>query len=115
MAALVGLAYLWVYIYSTFVYPTGDLAHYQAYAQVASPVVAVTAAGPVFYLMGRFMRRYGHRAFAAALAVVVLNVLIDASTVVSLAEDVRYSTLVSLVAAAPKLIGAYLGVRRPSR
>ena len=38
---LIALAFLWVFIYSTTINTGGDEAYYQAYAQVASPVVAI--------------------------------------------------------------------------
>ena len=52
---LVACAYLWVFIYSMLIYSGGDSAYYEAYAQVASPVVAVALAGP-----GVFCHRPGN-------------------------------------------------------
>ena len=74
MIIMVGAAYLWVWIYATFINSTGDQAFYEAYAQTASPIVAIVTALPVFYLMGRSMRRFEDKAMFAAMAVLGLNV-----------------------------------------
>jgi hypothetical protein len=109
--ALVACAYLWVFIYATFIDSSGDAAYYEAYAQVASPVVAVVMAFPVFWLTGRVMRRYGAQARWAALAVVLVNLGVDAVVVATLALDVAYNVGMSLVAAAGKVAGAWVGSR----
>jgi len=110
-ALMIACAFAWVFVYSVLIHPGGDDAHYQAYAQVASPVVAVVMAGPIFWAMGRVMRRFGTLALRLAIAVVVVNLLADGSIVATLAEDVPYNAAMSMLAAAGKAGGAFLGAR----
>ena len=111
LITMVACAYLWVYLYSIFIHTTGDAAHYEAYAQVASPVVAVVTAPFVFYVMGRFMRRYGDGALKAALTVVALNLVLDVMAVMSVADDLTYHISMSALSLLGKLAGSYLGSR----
>ena len=71
--AMVACAFIWVFIYSTTIDTTGNEASYQAYAQDASPVVAVVVAFPIFFAMGRVFCRLGARATMAALIAVGIN------------------------------------------
>jgi hypothetical protein len=107
--AMIASAFLWVFIYSVAIHSGGDDAFYQAYAQVASPVVAVVMAGPIFWAMGRFMRRLGERAWSVARAVVILNLVIDGAVVATMAQDVPYNVGMSVLAACGKVAGAYFG------
>ena len=113
--AMIACAFAWVFIYSVTIMTTGDAAYYEAYAQVASPVVAVTVALPIFFLVGRWMRRYGNRARRAALAVVGLNLALDVLVVSTMAVDLPYNVGMSALAAGLKIAGAILGSRNASK
>ena len=111
LAVLVACAFLWVFIYSTFIDSSGDAAYYEAYAQRASPVVAVVLSAPVFYLMGNFMRRFGSAAMGLALTVVAINLVIDVAVLMTFATDLSHHVAMSALAALAKLTGAWFGVR----
>ena len=106
---MVGAAYLWVWIYATFITTGGDQAFYEAYAQKASPVVAVVTAFPVFFLMGRQMQRFADKALFASMAVVLMNALLEVITTLTMATDVGYLLPFSIGAFLLKVAGAYLG------
>ena len=108
---MVACAFLWVFIYSAFINTGGDQAFYEAYAQVASPVVAVVVAGPVFYAMGRVLLRLGSRARTVAMAVVAANLAVDLPVVIFAAEDLGYNLTMSVFAAAGKILGALYATR----
>ena len=108
---MVGAAYFWVWVYSLLIHTGGDHAHYEAYAKVASPVVAVITAFPVFFLMGRYMRRFGERAVYAAGAVVALNLILDGLTLITVAEDLGYVGMMSALSMILKIAGAWAGLR----
>ncbi len=111
LAVLIAAAYLWVWIYSVAIFTGGDAAHYEAYAQVASPVVAVVLSFPVFYVMGRFMKRFGEKAMFAAMGVVGINLVMDVLAVSTMAEDMTFNVTMSVLSAAGKIAGAYFGAR----
>ena len=108
---MVASAFLWVFIYSSLINTGGDQAFYEAYARIASPVVAVVVAGPVFFAMGRFFLRLGPRARTVAIAVVIANLAVDFPIVVLAAEDLGYNVIMSLLSATGKIIGAWYGTR----
>lgn len=108
---MVASAILWVFIYSALINTGGDQAFYEAYAQVASPVVAVVVAGPVFFAMGRFLMRLGERARTVAIGVVVANLLVDFPLVIFSAEELGYNLIMSILAATGKIVGALYGTR----
>jgi hypothetical protein len=110
-AVMIGCAFAWVFLYSTLIFSGGDNAYYQAHAQVASPVVAVVTAGPIFFAMGRFMRRFGERALLLALCVVGVNLVFDAAIIASVSEEFVYITAMSVLSAAGKVGGAYGGAQ----
>ncbi len=111
VTVMVAAAYFWVWIYATFVNDSGDHAFYEAYAQVASPVVAVLTAFPVFYAMGRFMRRFGDMALKMAGAVLILNISLDAMALITVANDVAYVAGMSAVSLIAKSAGTYFGAK----
>ncbi len=110
-AVMIASAFAWVFIYSITIETGGDQAFYEAYAQDASPVVAVIMAFPMFYAMGYFMRRYGARARQAAIAVLAANLVLDAVVVSTMAVDLSYNLIMSVVAAALKTAGTWYGSR----
>lgn len=73
MAVLVAAAFGWVAIYSHLIEPGKQIEHYRAYAQQASPWVAMTLAAPVFYGACRWIARTRK----AALAVFALHCAIE--------------------------------------
>ena len=83
-----------------------------AYAQDASPVVAVVVAFPIFFAMGRVFCRLGARATMAALIAVGINLAIDFPIVLTTAEDLPYALIASVLAASGKIGGAYVGTRQ---
>lgn len=107
---MVAAAYLWVFLYSVFINSSGDQAFYEAYAQQASPVVAVLTAFPVFYMMGRYMCRFGERAFFAAAGVVLLHILMEVGVLASLDATFSYVVGFSIGSAILKVLGAYVGL-----
>lgn len=108
---LVAAAYLWVFVYSTFIDWSTDQAYYEAYARSASPVVAVALSFPVFFYVGRYLRRFGGRATAAAMAVVGINLAMEVLVVATVGSGDAQLTAMSLLAAAGKLLGAWQGSR----
>ena len=108
---MVACAFLWVFIYSTLINTGGDQAFYEAYAQVASPVVAVIVAGPIFFAMGRVFTSLGDRARTIAMVVVVANLAVDFPLVIFSADELGYSLTMSVFSAAGKIIGAWVGSR----
>ncbi len=113
---LVACAFLWVFIYSMAIDTGGDNAYYEAYAQISSPVVAVVLAGPVFFAIGRFMRRRWDQALKLAIATALINVLV-AIALVTLSEIEAFAYQVSMMGLATitMLTGAYLGARAENR
>ena len=109
---MVGAAYLWVFIYSVAINPTGDQAFYEQYAQVASPVVAVVTAFPVFYWMGRSLRSRVERYTTVAAWIVVINLLMEIAVLAGLEETFSYVLPFSVAAGLLKVAGAYLAVRK---
>ena len=113
---LVACAFLWVFIYSLVIYPGGENAHYEGYAQVSSPVVAVVLAGPVFFAIGRFMRRRWDQALKLAMATGLVNVLVAVLLVMtSDMEDLTYQVSMMVLATIAMLTGAYIGARAENR
>ncbi len=111
LALMLAAAYLWVFIYSVVINNSGDQAFYEAYAKIASPVVAVAVSFPVFYWVGRYLRRFGSRALFAALAVVAINLLMDAAVLTSLTENLPDNLTISALSALGKISGAMTGAR----
>ena len=113
MALMVGAAYLWVFIYSITINSSGDQAFYEQYAQMASPVVAVVTAFPVFYLMGRMLVKQVHNAIAVAIGVLAVNLMLEVIVLASLEDTFAYVLPFSVGAGVLKLAGAYFGTRTP--
>ena len=61
---MIAAAFGWVAIYSYLLNPGRDLAHYQAYAMMASPYVSLIAGPPIFYSACRWIRANGVAVFA---------------------------------------------------
>ena len=114
---LVIAAYLWVYIYSISIYTAGDQAYYDAYAQNSSPVVAVLLAGPLYFLLGRLLRkRWSAQALKLETATGILNLFVSVPVVFSAAVDnVGYHLSAALLATVAMIIGARIGAATPSQ
>ena len=116
--ALIGAAFGWVAIYSHVLAPGRDLAAYQAYANVASPIVSVIAGIPAFWGAGRIVRRrLGPDARRTALAMAGIFVAVDALLLLTLAENQRYYWTMAVLSFVSKVGALTLGVRgsRPPR
>lgn len=111
MLIMIGCAYAWVVVYSVAINSSGDAAFYEAYARVASPIVAVVVSFPVFYCVGRYMRRFGQRALFGALSVVWINLAVDVLALGTVAEGLVFNVTMSAFAALGKILGAYSGAR----
>ena len=111
LVVMVGCAYLWVFLYSQLVYAGGDQAYYEAYASFASPVVAVAVAAPVYFCAGRYLLRFGAHAHKAALAILLLNVVMEGIVLTTITTDLSHHLLMSGFAMLGKLLGVYAGIR----
>lgn len=111
-ALLVAAAFAWVFLYSAFIHPGSDEAFYSAYAQRASPFVALVLAFPLFYWMGRSMGRFGDKALTAVFAVLGLNLALEVITTATMAVDPVYSGTLSAIVFVAKSAGAWFGVGR---
>ena len=82
---MIALAFGWVAIYSYFIHTGEDAAFYEAYAQVASPWVALITGIPILFLSGRWLagKLGAERARVTAFALigfwVVLEVVVFAA------------------------------------
>ncbi len=110
IGAMVAAAYAWVWFYSVAINTTGDQAFYEAYAQTASPVVAVITALPVFYLMGLFLRRFD-QALTLALAVLGIHWAVEVLVLFSI-ENPLWMLPYSIASALLKAAGAWLALKR---
>ena len=111
LVLMVGAAYLWVFGYSVAINPGGDGAYYEAYAQRASPVVAVVTAFPVFYLMGRAICRQTAHPLGVAAGVLLVNLLMEAAVLATLDETLSYVLPFSVAAGVLKILGTCMACR----
>ncbi len=109
IGVMVGAAYLWVWLYSVAIHTHGTQAFYEAYAQTASPVVAVATAFPVFYAMGVCLRRISN-AIKIATAVVVVHWLVEVFVLMSVANAVWLAPY-AIASALLKAAGAWAALR----
>lgn len=76
-----------VFLYSVAVAPDLPVAAYSTYAERSGPWFSILFGGPVFYLLGRILRRrVAHRARLLGLAVWVLYSITDLAIVVAVVE-----------------------------
>ncbi len=110
--ALIGAAFGWVAIYSYLIEPGRDRAAYEAYAQVASPIVSIVAGVPVFWGAGRILRgRLQRDASRTALLLGGVYLAVDGLMVLTMAGGQRYILAVAAVGYLTKIGALYLGVR----
>ena len=114
LGLMVAAAYLWVFIYSVFINNTGTPTFYEDYAQIASPIVAVCVALPIFYMMGRYMRRY-QAAITLVWSVLAIHIGMEILVQLSLQQPPTIVVICSILAAILKVLGAYLGMNFPAQ
>lgn len=109
---LIICAVLWVFIYSTFINPGQPLAMYEAYAQVASPYVAVIVSFPLFFMLAWWVARKTNSktvwAFFALWFILDLVFVLSAGSW----QAIQSTLIFSLLALAAKAAGTYWGVKR---
>jgi Na+-driven multidrug efflux pump len=109
---MIGLAVLWVAIYSHLLAPGLTADEYGEYAKHSSPMVALVAGPPVFYAAGLVAaRRGGARAARLALASTISYVALDVLLVALLGEGRAFAWLVLGIAVPTKLVAVVLGGR----
>jgi hypothetical protein len=110
---LIVAAVAWVAIYSHLLAPGRDLAAYQAYAQVASPIVSVVAGIPAFWGAGRILRRrLGGDARRTALVMAGIWVAVDALLLLTFAENQGYNWAMAILSNVSKVGALTLAVKR---
>lgn len=111
--AMIALAVLWVAVYSHAIAPGLAAADYEAYAQRASPVVAILAGPVVFWLAGRIgARRGGGRGARIALVATLVCVTLDTSIALGAPGMSAPAWTLVGVAGVTKVLAAWLGGRR---
>ena len=106
---MVGASFAWVWFYSVAVNTTGDHQFYEAYAQTASPIVAVVTAFPVFYGMGAYLRRF-EQGIYVAMAVLLIHVLVELVVLLNIPNPAALTPF-SVGAAILKFAGTWLALR----
>jgi hypothetical protein len=111
LAVLVAASFGWVFVWSTFLHANTTDAEAQAYARVASPVVAIVLAGPLYFAAARLARsRLGASAQRTALALFGVDSALGALSLLSSPAPL-YPALMCLLAAGVKLAALLRGVR----
>jgi hypothetical protein len=110
-AIMIALAFAWVAFYAYVIETGHDQAFYEAYAQVSSPIVSVVAGGPVFYGVAAWLTRRRGAGRAAWIAT-ALYLLIDLAIIAALGGLLEPVIFWFLGAAALKLAGSALGIKR---
>ena len=115
-AILITAAFGWVAIYSYALHRGESAAYYESYAQDASPVVALVAAMPVFYMTGLLMRRIApDRAESTMLALVAISICVTIAILISLKEGRIYHWSLAILCGLAQLGAGWLGSRRSPR
>lgn len=105
-------AFGWVAIYSVAVRPGEDAAHYEAYAQWASPIVSLVAGTPLFLFAGRWFYRKLHAdAVRTVLVIVAIYAGIDLLLLASWPETTTYHVAIAILSTSTKAAVAYAGAR----
>lgn len=109
---MIALAFGWVAVYSHLLSPGHELAHYEAYAQRSSPIVAIVAGVPVFFAAGALCgRRGGARGAKLALRAAILYALLDVVLVALFTQDPAFHWTVCAIGGATKLLSVVGGGR----
>jgi hypothetical protein len=112
-AILIAVAVGWVAFYSYALHPGESATFYQAYAQDASPIVAVIAGIPVLFLTGRLFRRMLlDRAQATTLALVGISIVVTIALLIAMKESRIHHWALALLSGLAQLSAGWLGSRR---
>ena len=84
MALNVAVAFLWVFIYSTFIAPGQSEAAYEAYAMRVAPWSSVIAGIPILFAAGWLLARWHGGGWRTGLCAGIAYVVIDATMLLSL-------------------------------
>jgi hypothetical protein len=102
----IAAAFGWVAIYSFLINPGLDAPAYQAYAQVASPWVAIIAGAPIFYAAARWIARN----VPTALALFALFAVVDGALAVASGGPFTGLAMAQIALSyATKLVACWLG------
>ena len=110
---MVALAFGWVAIYSYFIHTGEDAGFYEAYAQVASPWVALLSGIPILWMAGRVIGRRLDEARARSTALAVMALWVTMEVVVLSIAAVDWSSMWVMWTAnlVTKTIAIMVGVR----
>jgi len=115
-AILIAAAVGWVAVYSYGLHPGESAAYYEAYAQDASPIVALVVGIPLFFLTGRLFRRMiSDRARATIVTLVAVNVVVTLALLIMMKEDRGYHWALALINWLVQLSAGWLGTERISQ
>ncbi len=110
---LVAFAVGWVAFYSYGVHPGEPNTYYQAYAQHASPIVALIGSIPVCVLTGSwFRRKLSDRAPATMMALVAINFVVMIVALSMNTENRAYHWTIGLICCLVQMIAGWFGSRR---
>jgi hypothetical protein len=87
VVAMIAELFAWVGLY-LYLHPGEPAADYEAYVELASPVVEIVVGTPAFFVAGRIMRwRAGPLALRPALATLALYVVLEALAIAAFTES----------------------------
>jgi hypothetical protein len=111
LATLVAAAFGWVAVWSHLLHADTTQAQAEAHARLASPIVAVALAAPVYYAAGRWLRaRLRERAPHTALALFGIDTVLGAASLLTSPAPL-YPAVMTALAAAVKLFALRRGAR----
>ena len=108
MVLNVVFAFLWVFIYSTFIAPGQGEAAYKAYAMRVAPWSSVIAGIPILFAAGWLLARWQGGGWQVGICAAIAYVVIDILILAAARALGEYPTIVAL-SAATKLAAAALG------
>jgi cytochrome bd-type quinol oxidase subunit 2 len=113
---LIAAAFAWVALYSYGVHPGESASYYQAYAENASPIVALVAGIPVFFLTGRLFRRMiPDQAQATILTLVAISVIVTLVALIMMSERRVYQWALALMCWSAHLSAGWVGTNSNPR
>lgn len=117
MVAQIAAAIAWVAFYSYVIHPGEAQAHYERYAQVASPWVSVIAGVPIFYLICRWVgSRVGAvAAWPTAMALFGFYVLLDLGLILSVGGVTAQLAGIIALSYTLKFLASHLAGRSAAR
>jgi hypothetical protein len=112
-AILIAAAVGWVAFYSYALHPGESATFYEAYAQDASPIVALIAGMPLYFLTGRLFRRIlSDRAKVTMLALVGIGIVVSIAILIAMREGRFYHWALESVSWLAQLSAGWLGSKR---